>query len=396
LERSGGVAASVSFSFFLGRWIMSTHLERRGLTLVGLIVVLFVIGLLVALLLPAICSSKEAARRNSCLCRLRQIGLAIENYESGKREFPLASRNKAPDFNALVSTPAGKSGATTTGYSWIVAVLPQFEEKSLYDAIVAKSNDFTITNGPFDPTIVNVTQTLQHASCVTLSGVICPSWAGDGFTHSNTTIDVGSSGGAPAGYGAPEYATVDSDRPGVGKQSFKGMVAPTNYKVMVGTHMTDGAPVENGGMLLSGPLGLTHAKFPDGTSKTILACETKEAGCASWYDGTLNWLVGNDPNQPAPSSTDRPPWTAAALAINRGFDPTKPGSIPYLKKTLTTNAPQNDVWWGPSSDHAGGIVCHVFVDNHTIGITDQCDGPTYLSLITRSGSEPIDDCESIR
>ncbi len=282
-----------------------------------------------------------------------------------------------------------------TGYSWIVAVLPQFEEKSLYDAIMAKSNTFATPNGPFESAIVNGTQTFQHASCVTLPAVICPTWAGDKYTISNTTIDIGSNGGAPAGYGAPEYAKVDSKQPGAGSQAFKGMVAPTNYKVMVGTHITDGAPVENGGMLLSGPHGLTHGSFSDGTSKTILACETKEAGYASWYDGTLNWLVGNDPNQPAPSSTDRPPWTAAALAINRGFDPTKPGSIPYLKKTLTTNAPQNDVWWGTSSDHAGGVVCHVFVDNHTIGITDQCDGPTYLSLITRSGSEPIDDCEPI-
>ena len=49
------------------------------------------------------------------------------------------------------------------------------------------------------------------------------------------------------------------------------------------------------------------------------------------------------------------------------------------------------MWWGPSSDHGGGIVCHVFVDNHTIGITDQCDGATYLGLVTRNGSEPIDD-----
>jgi uncharacterized protein DUF1559 len=327
---------------------------------------------------------------------MMQIGLAMENYESGKRAYPLASWNNSRAFNALASTPAGRSGATMTGYSSIVSILPQFEEKSLHDAIMKKSSEFMCGNGPFDPSIVNGNQVWQHASCVQIPAVICPSWAGDNFNNSNTTVDIGPGGGAPAGYGAPEYATVDSDQPGTGSQAFKGRVAPTNYKVMVGTHMSDGAPVENGGMLLSGPRGLTRGAFSDGTSKTILVCETKESSYAAWYDGTLNWLVGNDPNKPAPSSTDRPPWTVVEIAINRGFDPKKAGSVPYLKKTLTTNAPQNDVWWGPSSDHGGGIVCHVFADNHTVGITDQCDGATYLSLITRNGSEPIDDCESIR
>ncbi len=371
---------------------MSTHLARRGFTLVELIVVLFVIGLLIALSLPLLNASRDgASNRGTCLNKLRQIGLALENYESGKREYPLASWNKAPAFNPLASTPAGQSGAAMTGYSWIVAILPQLEEKSLYDSIMKRSSDFTVGNGPFDPAIVNGTETSQHASCVTLPAVICPSWAGDGFTNSNTTIDIGSANGAPAGFGAPEYATVDSKKPGVCNRTFKGMVAPTNYKAMVGTHMRGGAPVENGGMLVSGPHGLTHGSFSDGMAKTILVCETKEAGYASWYDGTLNWLVGNDPNKPAPSSTDKPPWTAADIAINRGFNPRKSGSVPYLKKALTASAPQNDVWWGPSSDHGSGIVCHVFADNHTIGVTDQCDAMIYLALVTRAGEEPIDD-----
>jgi type II secretory pathway pseudopilin PulG len=370
---------------------MSTHQVRRGITLVEVVVVLIVIGLLIALFIPRIGGAGEAANRNTCLNKLRQIALALENHESGKREFPLASWNKAPTFNALASTPAGHSGTATTGYSWIVSILPQLEEKSLYDSIKKKSSEFTIGNGPFDPSIVNGSETWRHASCVQMPAVICPSWAGDGYTNSNTTIDIGKMNGAPAGYGAADYVNVDTEQPGTGRQAYKGNVAPTNYKAMIGTHMRNGAPVENGGMVLSGPHGLAHGKFSDGTSKTILACETKESGYASWYDGTLNWLVGNDPNRPAPSSDDKSPWTAPVVAINRGFDPTKPGSLPYLKKTLTSNSPQNDVWWGPSSDHSGGIVCHVFVDNHCIGITDQCDPETYLSLITRADGEKIDE-----
>jgi competence protein ComGC len=380
--------------FFSGRWIMFTHLERRGLTLVGLIVVLFVIGLLAALSLPAICASKEAARRNGCLCKLKQLGLALENHESAMRHYPVASWNNAPQFDALASNPAGTSGTHVTGYSWMVAVLPWLEQKGLFGVISINSTHFESATGPFDPAIGYGGG--QHASRVTMPALICPSWAGDGYTNSNTTVDIGPSGGAPAGYGAPEYARR------------RLAVAPTNYKPMVGTHMQNGAPVENGGTLLTRPKGLSHRAFADGTANpldqhglthgdfadgganTILICETREASYASWYDGTLNWLVGQDPTRQAPGTNDKPPWTNAVIAVNRGFDPSKSGSVPYLKKSLSSNNPQNDVWWGPSSDHAGGIVCHVFADGHTIAITDECDPQIYLSLITRAGGELID------
>jgi type II secretory pathway pseudopilin PulG len=373
---------------------MSTHLVRRGFTLVGLIVVLFVIGLLVCLLLPLLSELRHGGYRYICLDRLRMIGLAIENYQSGKRECPLASWNDAAKFDALASNPAGMTGAHVAGYSWAVEILPQFEEKNLYDAIIAESSGFATAKGPFDPSIVNGKQSWQHASCVTLPELICPDWDGGVYSDdSNSSIDNGQAGNTPTAHGATEYATVDSDRPGTGDRAFKGRVAPTSFKPMVGTHIRGGVPIENGGMLLTGPHGLTHGDFTDGTSKTILVCESKESAYASWYDGTLNWLVGQDPNHAPPGTDDKPPWTGAALALNRGFDPSKPASVPYLRKSLTSNSPRNDVWWGPSSEDPNGVVRHVFVDCHTIGITDQCDPETYLSLITRADGEPIDDAK---
>ena len=162
---------------------------------------------------------------------------------------------------------------------------------------------------------------------------------------------------------------------------------------MVGTHMKNGVPVNNGAFDL-GAKGFTEGCISDGSSKTIFLCETKESGYASWYDGTLNWLVANDPNKVAPGSganLDSVPWVNASRALNRGFDPKIPGSVPYLKKAITANSPLNDVWWGPSSDHSGGVVNHVFGDGHTFGITDDCDATVYLNLTTRDGSEPIDE-----
>jgi prepilin-type N-terminal cleavage/methylation domain-containing protein len=389
---------------------MSTRSKKRGFTLIELLVVITIIGILVGLLLPAINAAREAANRNTCFNKLRQIGLALHNYESGKRRYPCETSNLTTGavFNALKSVPASQSGTTITGYSWIVFILPMLEETNLYNSISQNSARFTDPKGPFDNINVYGSATYQHVSCVSLPALICPSWGGDGYTNSNTTIDVGTSVGAPAGYGASEYANVDSNAPGTGVNAFKGKVGVTNYKAMVGTHIsTTGARhiVENGGFVYSGNQGLTEGAISDGSSKTIFCVETKESSYASWYDGAVCWLVANDPNQTtAPGTNDSPPWAAANgttnahPAINVGYNASLAGTTstvpnkPYLVKGNTPiGAMANDWWWGPSSDHGGGIVSHVYGDGHTLGVTDQVDAATYLGLTTRNGSEPIDD-----
>ncbi len=222
------------------------------------------------------------------------------------------------------------------------------EETNLYNALSQATQRFTISTGPFTPRVTNPAAAYQHVSCVPLSQFVCPAWDGDGYTNLQMTVDIGPACGVPTGYGAPEYARVDSDIPGSGTQAFKGKVAVTNYKPMVGTHMKNGVPVGNGGIAV-GPQGFTSNSIKDGLSNTIFFAETRESSYASWYDGTLNWLVANDPNKPAPgasSSPDGPPWTNGSVALNRGYDPKTPGSVPYLKKTATANSPLNDVWCG--------------------------------------------------
>ena len=394
---------------------MSTRFAKRGFTLVELLVVIAIIGILIALLLPAIQAAREAANRNSCLNKLRQLGLAMSNFESGHRVFPQGCMNNAVGYNFATSKPGSMASGSIPGYSWVVQILPDIEEKSLYDAISQGSNRFTDPQGPFDPRIVNGTETWRQVSCVTLPALICPSWAGDGYTLSNAQVDNGSTGNSASlsGYGAPEYATIDSSTPGTGIQAYRGHVAPTNYKAMVGTHISPTGGVggklgvkENGGVSLTAQTGLTVGSFADGTSKTILLAETKESGYSSWIDGSLCWVVGNDPNQVPPGTgnpqnqPDGPPWTTPNIALNRGYNPALAGNTnntipnnPYLlsaKSPIQMQNPQG-MWWGPSSDHGGGIVSHVFCDIHTLGLTDQIDGATYLALVTRNGQESIDD-----
>ena len=107
---------------------MTNH-PRRGFTLVELLVVIAIIGVLVGLLLPAVQNVREAARRMSCGNNLKQIALALHNYESTYRKFPAGYIHK---FG-----PAGtpESVANYRGFAWGAALLPQMEQASIYENI---------------------------------------------------------------------------------------------------------------------------------------------------------------------------------------------------------------------------------------------------------------------
>jgi len=106
---------------------------RRGFTLIELLVVIAIIGVLIALLLPAVQAAREAARRSQCTNNLKQLGLALHNYEQSTGSFPLGGNNG----------PASLAEATTTSngprywgaWSAQTMLLPYMEQKPTYDSI---------------------------------------------------------------------------------------------------------------------------------------------------------------------------------------------------------------------------------------------------------------------
>jgi len=88
--------------------------KRHGFTLVELLVVIAIIGILIALLLPAVQAAREAARRSQCTNNLKQIALAVHNYHDTYKVFPI--------------------GNWTTAYgTWLVSLLPFIEQQALAD-----------------------------------------------------------------------------------------------------------------------------------------------------------------------------------------------------------------------------------------------------------------------
>ena len=132
---------------------------RRGFTLIELLVVIAIIGVLIALLLPAVQSAREAARRSQCVNNLKQLGLALNNYHSTNNSFPLGG-NPAP------YQPMNGGCTVWAGWSAQSMLLPYLEQVQVYNAI----NFYFTGRGS------GVSENIQKTAMTTrINAFLCPS-----------------------------------------------------------------------------------------------------------------------------------------------------------------------------------------------------------------------------
>jgi prepilin-type N-terminal cleavage/methylation domain-containing protein len=294
---------------------MTISKNRGGFTLVELLVVIAIIGTLVGLLLPAVQSAREAARRSACTNNVKQLGLGVLNFESARRRLPQANSN--------VNSSTGY--AVGGGYSWITAILPFLEETNLYTQI--SSNSSRLSTG--FSTSVNQTQ-----AKTSLPQLVCPSFAGDKANATANTVT------------------------GCGVTNYKGIaaVATTAANVPVNTSAGGGViTLEKYGSETSAPYtGITLAQITDGTSKTFMVGESREATKVYAAAGCTGGTAGVLDNQ----------GTAGTAAIYGG-------STDYAE----------------SSNHQAGITLFGYADGHVGQVTPEIDGTLLRNLHTRGGSE---------
>lgn len=219
------------------------QITRRGFTLVELLVVIAIIGILIGMLLPAVQSVREAARRTSCSNKMRQIALAVLNRESATSNFPV--NQVGPGL------PHDNGGYESGYYSWLVPTLPYLEYNNIHDLI-----EHDINNGDDFGYLLSSDHPNAVAANTLIDIFLCPS---DIAEHS-TELAMGSANPAPDNYvgnaGWPSNTTgFSGERMTPGK--FNGMIALV--------HPSDDVSWHNEKVTLSDVL--------DGTSNTSLISE---------------------------------------------------------------------------------------------------------------------------
>ena len=310
-----------------------------GFTLVELLVVIAIIGVLVALLLPAVQAAREAARRAACQSNFRQVGVAMQNFESAQGHFPSGQNVWRGRFNC--ANPGGRTGNVTgrIGWGWGTFILPYLEQQAVYNRM-----DFEMP-GVEEPWFANGDSFV--AAATQLPVYLCPS-----DPQGAELVDCCS----PMFNGGSEFEDV-------GRSNMAGVADSTDFTCGDGTTY---ARLDGDGMLFT-KSEIPFAEITDGSSHTFLVGEVVGVG-----PGTNSGFI----------------WVShgvlhTANSINTFLQYTTTFSGPFAR-----DATHSVDEGGFSSFHPGG--CHfVFADGSVHFISDSIDIQTLAALTTRADGEVL-------
>jgi prepilin-type N-terminal cleavage/methylation domain-containing protein len=330
------------------------HRRPGGFTLVELLVVIAIIGILIALLLPAIQAAREAARASHCRNNLRQIGVALQNFESAHRLLPSGGQG----------TPPGSNVTAYDLHSTFTLILPFLEETQLAQMMNLK---FAYNDKRWPGN--------QAAAKTSIATLLCPSNA--------LVLD------DPQGYGQTDYVpTVHTD------------VHPT-------TGISDNSTRMDGALALG---GTRISRITDGTSRTIAIAEDHPVNYETLFPFIISpvpdpvIVAGNNADPPPPSNNRAPNrWAEPDNGIGiSGAGNATPGSFvsPVNNNSEPPGGPPSCPWkntnCGPNSEifsfHPAGA--HVLLCDGSVDLlSDVVDPRVVRKLVTRAEGTPVETSE---
>jgi len=333
---------------------------QRGFTLIELLVVIAIIAILIGLLLPAVQKVREAAARISCTNNMKQIGLAVHNFESSNGWLPPARVDAAPGFPVPeFNVPAPSTGSIQHGPGTIL--LPYLEQENIY-----RQYRFDLSfNDPAN----------RNSVSQKLKSFICPS------TPTSGQEDTGSGGGwGSPGLAVSDYAVVNGVNQRLWTPPLNLMAAPAGWVAGVDSTQYVGAilPMSTISSFSTGMSPPFYNQRPkqtligitDGSSNTILWTEDagrptryiKRTASGVRYSGA-GWADPDNEYWPDGYSTD-------------GTTPGGPCMI---------NCNNNNEAY---SFHSGGCMC-LFGDGAVRFVRETVSVPTFAAYVTRSGGEVV-------